>query len=140
MQVILVFADTQDSANKAASEFAKAYFAFNKQVLSERICETSKMVDDVNVVDKYIYEAAQEANARGFNLGCYIKNKIYHMETETLSRESDKASIRIKGERKSPLRTFFSKGDIHEFDEVLELVKEDGKWKVCGNPFSISGV
>lgn len=139
LQVLLVFADTQDSPNKAAVEFAQAYFAFDKATMSERLCESSKSVDDVNIVSKYINEARQEANARGYNLGCYVKNKIYHLETETVSREGDKITIRITGERKSPLRTFFSKGDINEVDEVLELVKEDGNWKICGNPFSLSG-
>ncbi|MDM8535536.1 hypothetical protein QUF70_02145 [Desulfobacterales bacterium HSG17] len=140
LQVLLVFADTQDSPNKAAVEFAQAYFAFDKATLSERLCESSKSVDDVDVVGKYIYEARQEANARGFNLGCYVKNRISHLKTETLGRDDNKVKIRLTGERKSVLRTFFSKGDIHEVDEVLELVKQDGKWKICGNPFSISGV
>ena len=140
LQVLLVFADTQDSPNKAAAAFAQAYFAFDKATLSERLCESSKLVNDVDVVGKYIYDAKQEANARGYNLGCYVKNKIFHLETETLSRQGDKVKIRLTGERKSALRTFFSKGDIHEVDEVLELVKENGKWKVCGNPFSLSGV
>ena len=78
LQVLLVFADTQDSPNKAAAAFAQAYFAFDKATLSEYLCESSKLVNDVDVVGKYIYDAKQEANARGYNLGCYVKNKIFH--------------------------------------------------------------
>lgn len=140
VQVLLVFADTQDSPNKAAVEFTKAYFAFDKAVMSDRLCESSKVVDDVDVVGKYVYDAMQEANARGYSLGCYVKNKLYHLETETISADHEKAQIRLTAERKSPIRTFFSKGDISEVEEIIEVVKEDGKWKVCGNPFSLSGV
>ena len=33
----------------------------------------------------------------------------------------------------------FSIGETYSVDETLKLVKEDGRWKVCGNPFLIAG-
>ena len=42
-----------------------------------------------------------------------------------------------KPERKR-VSKLFHLGDTREFEETLELVKEDGRWKVCGAPFGMS--
>ena len=137
-QVIFVFADTQDTPGKAAVAFAKAYFSYDKDVLSDRLCKEIKVVDDIDVIDNYIYSAMTQARARGYNLGCYVKNKLYHVTAQVLDKSYNKARVRLTAERKSPLRTFFSKGDIHHVDVTFDLVKEDGKWKVCGIPAELS--
>ena len=54
LQVLFVFADIQDTPNKAATEFAKAYFRYNEAIMSDRLCEERRIVDDVNVVKKYV--------------------------------------------------------------------------------------
>ncbi len=142
VQVLLVYADTQDAPDKAAAEFAKAYYAYDKAVLSERLCESAKVQNDTDVIGDYIYKARREAEARGFGLGCYVKENIYHLQTDTLDRTHDTARIRLTFEKRSPLRTFFSKKDrydIFHVEEEIKLIKEEGRWKVCGNPFSIAG-
>ena len=34
--------------------------------------------------------------------------------------------------------SLFRLGQTHEFEETLELIKEDGKWKVCGTPYGLA--
>ena len=131
VQVLFVFADMQETPGKAAVQFAEAYYGFDQEALADRLCESSMIVDDVNMVNQYIYEASQNAEARGYNLGIYVKNNLYHVETETLDESFDKARVRLTAERKSGLRTFFSKEDVHPVDTTFDLVREDGKWKVC---------
>jgi hypothetical protein len=131
VQVLFVFADMQETPDKAAVEFAEAYYGFDKAGLADRLCEAQRVVDDVNVVNLYIHEAARKAEARGFSLGMYVKNRLHHVETETLEKSFDKATVHLTAERKSGLRTFFSKEDIHPVDATFDLVREDGKWKVC---------
>ena len=131
VQVLFVFADTQETPGKAAVRFAEAYYGFDKEGLADRLCESSMVVDDVNVVDQYIYEAARKADARGYRLGIYTRNNLYGVETETLEESFDKARVHLTAERKSGLRTFFSKEDIHPVEKTFDLVREDGKWKVC---------
>jgi len=142
VHVLLMYAEAQDSPSKAATEFAKAFFAYDRAVLSERLCEESKTANEADVVGSYVYKARQEAEARGYSVGCYVKEKLYHLETETVSRTRDTAKIRVTFEKRSPLRTFFSKKDkydISHVEEEIDLIQENGQWKVCGNPFSIAG-
>lgn len=131
VQVLFVFADMQDTPSKAAVEFAEAYYGFDKDGLADRLCESQMVVDDMNVVNQYIHEAARQAEARGYKLGIYVNNNLYHVETETLDSSFETAKVRLTAERKSGLRTFFSKEDVHPVDTTYELVREDGKWKVC---------
>lgn len=141
-QVMFVFADIADSPSKAALEFTKACLAYDQDTLDDRLCGESRVVDDVNLVDKYIYEATQEAQARGYDLGIYVKNKLYHGDTETIEKTHESAIVRVTGETKSPLRSFFWKGEdeSRHVDATLMLVKENGRWKVCGGqPFSLIG-
>lgn len=130
-QVLFVFADMQDSPSKAAVAFTEAYYGFDKEGLADRLCESQTVVNDVNVVDQYIHDAAKKAEARGYRLGIYVKNRLYHVHTETIEESFDKAKVHLTAERKSGLRTFFSKEDVHEVDATLDLVREGGEWKVC---------
>ena len=139
-QVLFVFADIQDSPTKATVEFAKAYYAVNKACMKDRYCQSALEAEEGNPIDTYVYQATQAANARGFDMNIYIKNRLYHVETETIEATHDQAKVHLTGERKSPLRTFFSKGDIHPVNATFDLVKEDGKWKVCGTNLFEDGV
>lgn len=142
VQVLFALADCQNTPNRAAAEFSKAYFQLDES-MAEKICtERLTSDEDVDLVDKYVYLAAQEAKARGFKTS-FMQNKLYDIETETISKTWTSAQIRITGKRRVainpvyPMVTkLFNLGAIHEVDEVLDLVKEDGKWKVCGNFFT----
>ncbi len=135
LQVLFVFADIKDTPNKAVVEFTEAYFKMDKS-MTDRICNKLKSNEDVNVVDQYIHSVAKEARDRGFDLN-YLKSKIYHIETTTISKDVTNAKIRITCERKYPLRSFFT-GETYKVDEVMNLIKENDKWKICEYPFSLS--
>jgi len=73
-----------------------------------------------------------------------MKHKLYDIETETLSKKDNEAQVRITGKiRRSinPVYTIVAKlfdiGETHEVDEIINVIKEDGKWKVCGSLFSL---
>lgn len=141
LQVLFVFADTQSTPNRSAAEFVKAYFAYDEAGMMDRICAESMVVDDVNLVKQYVYEEARKADARGFGLGIYTRWKVAHLETETLESGHGTASVRLTCQIRQPMRSFFVGEEISEHVEaVLDLVKEDGRWKVCGNPFRLGEV
>ena len=142
LQVLLVFADTRDTPNKAVVEFSKAYFKLDKSMM-ERICEERLASDEMDVVDQYIYLAGQEAKERGFEIN-FMKNELYHIETEILSQNDADANVKITGKRRVAINPVypvvakvFDIGATYDVDETIHVIKEDGKWKVCGDLFSL---
>jgi len=141
VQAFFVMIDCHTTPNLVAAEFSKAYFQLDRS-MAEKICtERLTSSEDVDLVDKYIYLAAQEAKERGFNSN-FVQYKFYNITTETLSKSWDNAQVRITGQRRVainpvyPLVTkLFNLGATHEVDAIIDLVKEDGEWKVCGNFF-----
>jgi len=135
LQVVFGFADKQDSPNRAVTEFAEAYFQFDGDGMLGRLCEEARVVDDVDVTDQHVYRAEKKARTLGYSL-YYMKEKLYHVETATLSKDRKKAEIRLTAERKPPVQSFFT-GRSNEIDETFAVIMEKGKWKVCGSPFSL---
>ena len=137
VQVLFVYAEGKDTPNKAAAEFTKAYFGLDGS-MADRLCQENLIVEGVNVVDKYIYCVITKAKAEGFS-PFFVKNYIYHVQTNTISNDENKATIKLSCEIKHPLRAFFTKESIQKIDETFDLIMEDGKWKVCGDVFSLCG-
>jgi hypothetical protein len=111
--------------------------------MADRICKKQLSTDPVDIVDQYLYLAAKEANERGFDIN-FMKSKLYHIETETLSKNDTTAKIRITGKKRVAINPvypivaqLFNIGATHEVDETFNVIKEDSRWKVCGNLFSL---
>jgi hypothetical protein len=136
LQVVFVCAEIKDTPNKAAVEFAEAYFKFDP-AMKYMLC--SKLTDDQeqDYVAKYIYQSSMRARDLGYNLS-YLKTGLKDIMTNTLARDENSATIELKAKSTYALRTFFT-GDKFEVYHKFDMIKEDGKWKVCGNPFFIAG-
>ena len=142
LQLLFSIADTIDSPSKAVVQFSKAYFNLDKS-MADRICKKRLTSETVDVIDQYIYLLAKEAKERGFGIN-FMKNKLYHIETETISKNENEAQIRITGKIRVSINPvypiiakIFNIGATHKVDEIINVIKEDGKWKVCGNLFSL---
>jgi len=142
VQVLFSVADQKDTPNKAVVEFSKAYFQLDRS-MADRICKKQLTADDVDIVDQYLYLASKEANERGFDIN-FLKNKLYHIETETLSKNDTTAKIRITGKTRVAINPvypvvakLFNIGATQEVEETFNVIKEGSKWKVCGNLFSL---
>jgi hypothetical protein len=142
VQLLFSVADAIDTPNKAVVQFSKAYFNLDKS-MAKKICKERLASEDIDVIDQYIYLSAKEAKERGFGIN-FMKNKLYHIETETLSKKENEAQIRITGKIRVSINpvypivaNLFNIGATHEVDEIINVIKEDGKWKVCGSLFSL---
>ena len=142
VQLLFSFANSIDTPSKAVVQFSKAYFNLDK-TMAKRICKERLASEDVDVIDQYIYLAAKEAQERGFGIN-FMKNKLYHIETETISKKENEAQIRITGKIRVSINPvypivakLFNIGATHEVDEIINVIKEDNKWKVCDNLFSL---
>jgi len=140
LQLLLGMADTRSTPGKTAVEFTKAYFSLDAS-MSEYLC---KELMEEDVVDKHIKQVAQDAQVLGFKLN-YMRSMLYHIKIDIISEDESEAKIRITCERKrmiNPLFTVIGKlffiGETYEVDETLNIIKEDGKWKVCDRAFSLS--
>ena len=142
VQALFSILDLGDTPNKAVVEFSKAYFQLDKS-MAERICKKRLASEDVDVIDQYLHLKAKEAKERGFGIN-FMKNKLYHIQTETKTKSDTEAQIRITGKIRVAINPvypivakLFNLSATHEVDEKINVIKEDGKWKVCGNLFSL---
>jgi hypothetical protein len=143
LQVVFVFADSKQTATGTAIDFSKAYFMLDDD-MARYICSELAGDEDEPVVAAYLQAMTDEAKARGFGNGM-VRQTITHVETETLAQDAESATIHLKGRHRTcihPVFAYVAKlfdlGQTRAFEETLELVKEDGKWKVCGTPYGLS--
>lgn len=140
LQLLLGMADTRSTPGKTAVEFTKAYFSLDAS-MSEYVC--NELMEEEDVVEKYINQVAHEAQNLGFSLK-YMRSMLYNLKTDIISEDESQVKIRITCERKrmiNPVFTIIGKlffiGETYEVDEMLNIIKEDGKWKICGRAFSL---
>ncbi len=143
LQVVFVFADCKQSATKTAVDFSKAYFLLDDD-LEWYLCNDLIGDEEESSAAVYLRSKAVEAKDRGFNIGM-VRKIITHLETETMSQDEASATIHLSGESRTCIHPVFSYiarlfriGQKYTFEETLELIKEDGQWKVCGTPFGLT--
>ncbi len=143
VQVIFSYADTVDTPSKTVVKFSKAYFKLDPG-MAKYLCTELASEDEADVVGTFLYNASKEAKDRGFKVN-YLKSYIYEITTETLTQSEDSARVRIHCKRRTsinPIYAIVAKiffiGNTYSVDEVIDMIKENGKWKVCGKPFSLT--
>ena len=141
IQALLILADCKDTPDKAVVQFAKAYFMLDNS-MPERLCKEMATAEE-DVLDHYNQRVTQEARDRGFGIN-YLKSKLYHIKTHIISKNETKATIRITCDRRvsiNPLYAgiakIFNIGGTYPLDETVDVVREDGKWKICGEVFAL---
>lgn len=133
LQGLLCLADSKNSPQKAAIEFTKAYYNMNFALLSERLA------GDTDLANEYFDTVSTEALEQGFEID-YFRYGLFNIGADTISSNEDSAIIRITAQKKVAINPFymfigkiFNLGETLHVDEKINLVKEDGIWKVCGN-------
>jgi hypothetical protein len=142
-QVLLVLASFTSTPYNTAVAFTKAYFKLDPS-MAEYLCEESKTIDDMDAVAGYIHHAASVAEDRGFDKS-YVKSQLYDIITETTYISDTEAKVVISGHRRTAINPVFAWvaklfhiGGTYPFEATLDLVKEEGTWKVCSNPMALS--
>jgi len=142
VQVLLIPLDCINKPYKTAVDFTEAYLRIDPS-MANYLCEDSKTIDDIDTVAQYVYHMTKQARDRGFDKS-YLKSKLYHVMTYTTYLGDSEATVSISAERRTAINPVFALvaklfhiGETHPFDETLEIVKEDGRWKVCGSPSSL---
>jgi len=142
VQVMLIGLYAIPAPYKTATAFAKAYYKLDPS-MEGYLCEDSRFDDDdVNVTAQYIYEKDRSAQSRGFKIS-YLKSQLYNIETHTTYASDTEATVEISAVRRTAInplfawvaKLFFIHGS-HPVKGTIEVVKENGRWKVCANSFS----
>jgi hypothetical protein len=136
LQILFIFSDIKDTPAKAVMEFTEKYCKADKS-MADRLCEESKTVNNIDVVDRYIQQKKQEASDRGFGM-FYMSDSVYNLRTHIIRKDDSSVELRLTGEAKPILKAFFTGEAAKPIDEVVRVVKHNGKWLVCGNIFSIA--
>ena len=144
LQGILLSVGKADTPVEAAVGFTKAYFMLDGPAMTKLLCSEILEDEEADVVGTYLNSVAVQARSMGFSQD-YMRNQLGHISTEIQMTDENNAQVRITGERLrciNPVyalvgRLFFLI-EPHKVDETLSLVKEEGRWKVCGEPFSLS--
>ena len=142
LQVVLAVADQRDNPEKAAVEFAEAYFWLDPS-MADRLCKDLTQDAEDNAVQNYLQRVDQRARSLGYEFD-YMKQGLYHIDVKASMKDADTAVVTLKGERRRTINPVFGlvarwffMGETHPVEETLELVREAGSWKVCGKPFQL---
>lgn len=142
LQILLVWADSHETPGKIAEKFTTAYYRLDPS-MAAYLCRKTSAAAEGNAVEQYIRRISQEAADRGVTLN-YMKHILYNVETHTHRIDDVTAEVKITANRRVSINPvyalvarFFLIGETHKLDELLTVVKEDGRWKVCGAPFSL---
>jgi hypothetical protein len=143
LQGVLVIAEQRDTPDKAAAEFARAYFWLDTS-MADRLCKELGQSEAANVVEGYLRRVDQEARSLGYAFD-YMKQELYQIETRTSLKEADKAQVRLTATRKRAINPVFGAvaevfalTQPHRVEATIDLVREDDRWKVCGHPFALT--
>jgi hypothetical protein len=142
LQVLLAVADQRDTPEKAAREFAQAYFWLDGS-MTNRLCRQLNAGPDAPVVTDFLQRIDRQARASGFGFD-YMKQDLYHLDFKTEMKDAASAEVKLTGIRKRAInpvfgtiaRVFFL-GENHPVEARLQLIKEGDQWKVCGRPFDL---
>ncbi len=143
LQGVLISVGHVDSPADVAVDFAKAYFMLNGKSMAELLCSEIAEDEEADFVNTYVNSVADQGRALGFKPN-YMRNQLSHISTEIQMTDENNATVRITADRLRSINPVFALiGKLffliesHKVDETLSLVKEDGRWKVCGKPFSL---
>ena len=144
LQAILIAVGKVDNPAEAAVDFTKAYYMLDGAAMSKLLCNELTEDEEADVVGTYLNSVAVQARSMGFSQN-YMRSQLSHIKTEIQMADENSATVRITGERLRSInpvyaivgRLFFLI-ESHQVDKTLNLVKEDGRWKVCDQPFSLS--
>jgi hypothetical protein len=144
LQAVFIVADCRDTATGAAIQFSKAYFLRDPS-MADRLCKDLAADPDRNWVKDLIQRTSDDAAQRGFHPEM-LRYRLEHIHSQTIRQDDATAEIHLTAVQRvciNPVFAWVSKlfrlGETRPVAATLELVKEEGKWKVCGRPFQLVG-
>lgn len=142
IQPVLIALDCWQTPAKVAKQFIKDYYYLDagmQQWLCAKEGNTTQRVND------YLQGKTDEAAQRGFNVD-YLRRMFTHLHLETEHRDAETAAVHIEGTTRTAINPvfmvigkmkMFNIGQNYPVNVTVDLVKENGQWRVCTKPFGI---
>jgi hypothetical protein len=139
LQLALIGIDCQQTPDKVARNFAEAYYSLNPD-MQDYLCAS---LAEKGVVDQYLYQKKQQASDRGFSTH-YLRHAFTELHVNVEEPGDTAMTIHLHGTTRVFInRPFmivgklFGLGRDYPVDAHIDVVKENSRWRVCGNPFGI---
>jgi hypothetical protein len=140
LQLALVALDCSQTPAKVARNFAEAYYLLDAD-MEKHVCRALKEED--TGIGNYLYGKQLEASQRGLAFS-YLRHKLVSAHLEMVESSDATAKIRLTGQSRVCVNPafmlvgkLFQIGRDHPVDETIDLVKEEGRWRVCGGSFDL---
>jgi hypothetical protein len=140
LQLVLIGVDCNRTPGKVAKNFAEAYYYLNAD-MQKYLCKA--LAEESDTVSDYLYRKQLEASQRGLSTN-YLRHKLVHAHLEIVESSADTAKIHLSGTTRVCINPvfmlvgkLFQLGQDYSVDETLELIKEEGRWRVCSSSLDL---
>ena len=137
LQLFLIAVDGRDTPGRAAVAFTKACYLLDESTLNQ-LC-TVKQPDDEDLFADYLNGVDKKAAELGFNRD-YMRMQLTNIRTDTIRRGDTTARVTVSASMKRcihPVFTIVARlfriGKTYQLEQTVNLVKEDGIWKLILN-------
>lgn len=141
LQLALIAADCKQTPVRVAQQFAKAYFYLDPD-MQNYLC--AELAAGGETVGNFLHARQAQAAQRGFNTK-FTRHLFTEMHLKTVSRDEASAQVHISGTTRVAINPvfmwvgrWFRIGEYHPVEATIDLIKEDGRWRVCGTPHGIT--
>lgn len=143
LQAGFVVLDCKDAPYRAAVDFTRAYFSLDP-AMADQLCKGPDTVQQTTVVSRFIEQSIRDTAESGFGPEM-AKSAIYHVKTNTVQKNDQEAEVHLTAYRRTAINPvflftakLFDLGRTYHVEETIKMVKEDGRWKVCGPVFDLA--
>ncbi|RJQ71737.1 MAG: hypothetical protein C4519_19445 [Desulfobacteraceae bacterium] len=133
LQAILAAVDSRQTPAKAARAFIKEYFYLDPD-MQKWLCTEKR---NAGMVEDFLQVKADQAAQQGYEIS-YFRHMFTKMHVNTIGQEADSARVQISGTTRVAINPvfmvigkLFNLGQNHPMDVTLDLVKQNGHWRVC---------
>ena len=141
IQGVLIAADQQQTPLRVAKQFTKDYYYLNPEM---QVLLCSELAQEGELIADWTYRRQHEAQQRGLPQH-YMRQLFTQLHLEVIEQDQDSAQVHVTGVTRRAINPafmlvgkLFRIGRDYEVDAILELVREEKGWRVCGAPFDLA--
>jgi hypothetical protein len=136
LQLQLIALDCWQTPASVAKAFVKDYYYLDAG-MQRWLC--AKEGDPAQPVAIFLQSKTDEAAQRGFSV-TYLRQRFTHLHLETEHHGKDAATVHVKGTTRTAIYPafmvigqMFRIGQDYPVALTIDLIKENGQWRVCNN-------